>query len=419
MESNQFTSHLRSKVLFFLVASCIAILPFQLKILAFESEWGRGFSNPYSSVFFTVFDGLLLLSGLWYLFTERKTWQPSKTLFGLLLFTSAAAASLLLSPFKSNLFHLLLLVKLAELPLFFLLLSHSLSKEKLLRVFVYSMAVQAAWGILQVLMQNDFGLQILGESQLSDSTAQLAKFSIHGWDLIRAYGSFPHPNVLGGFLALAFLLTWKYVDFSKKEKVFFLVLEALGLIASFSRSALLALLLSLLIMEGRHFMKNRKLALVLAFGGLIFIGLFAMRGFKLLSDPAVVERLQGYIYSWNLIKLHPLGLGFSHYTLFLDGVTEAPLMPWEYQPVHNIFVLLAVELGLPLFLLCIVGTSLVFSKANFKKEGLSLLCFILVIGLLDHYLLTLEQGRLLLMVTLLLLSFRTEAHSNKIQADPG
>ncbi len=86
-------------------------------------------------------------------------------------------------------------------------------------------------------------------------------------------------------------------------------------------------------------------------------------------------------------------------------------MPWEYQPTHNIFLLLWVEtgiLGLAAFLLLIynlmkklleqekiLGTQHEESKKNFF---LSMGLLILFTGCLDHYWLTLEPARFLALI---------------------
>lgn len=78
------------------------------------------------------------------------------------------------------------------------------------------------------------------------------------------------------------------------------------------------------------------------------------------------------------------------------------MQPWQYQPPHNIFLLTLVELGtLGLIALCLMFAQALSFAWNLKNTDLGktlLLIFsvLIIIGLFDHYLLTIQQGRLLL-----------------------
>ena len=85
-------------------------------------------------------------------------------------------------------------------------------------------------------------------------------------------------------------------------------------------------------------------------------------------------------------------------------VTQPDLPFWFYQPIHNFYLLLAAEVGLPalLAMLFFLG-NLVFSGAA-KHPGLSfnlaLLLFFLFLGLFDHFFWTTQQGQLIYWLTL-------------------
>lgn len=412
MVSSLFT-FLRNKAFLWSLALCILTLPFQIKVLVFETQWGHGLANPYTSFYASAFDIALVLASLSFLIFEKKKPFHLPPL-PLILFISLAAISVLISPYQDTLFHFLLVLKLVEGLLFFTLLKEVTHKDLLIKCFVAVMSTEALWALGQLLFQQDFGLQALGESVLSESTANLAKFSIAGTEFIRGYGSFPHPNILGGFLVLSIWLSFQS-PFKKNEKTAILILQFLGLLATFSRSALLALLLvTLFTSMGKSFFKKKIRYAVLSIL-ILSLGLFfVLRGFNFLNDPAVLERIAGFAYTWEMIKAYPFGVGFSHFTLFLDTVSPVALQPWEYQPVHNIFLLSLAELGLPFSILFLSGCAYSIKKKP-KLGGVALM--LITLGLFDHYLLTQDQGRFFLLFALSLLTMK-EADFHKTSADP-
>ena len=82
--------------------------------------------------------------------------------------------------------------------------SVSLKHLKKIRKFLTTlMFFQVALGILQLALGKTLGLQVLGESTLTMETPGASTISFLGVDLLRAYGSFAHPNILGAFVALS------------------------------------------------------------------------------------------------------------------------------------------------------------------------------------------------------------------------
>ena len=409
MASSLFT-FLKNKGFEWALALCIFSLPFQINMLVYESNWGRGFFNPYTSIFFSVFDVFLLGAAFLYIFFHTKKisyrWYVDPHFLVLLLLVTFSCFSFLWSPYTDIFFSFLLTVKLIELLLFFLLLQQTDQAQILLKSFVLSMSLQGIWAVFQVLFKQDLGLQFLGESHLSLGTAHIA----HS----RGYGSFPHPNILGGFLVTSILFTLHFLKTSRERKGILLSLQSLGLLATFSRTALLALALGLFSTYSFKKIFAHKITSILV--GLILCSttafFFLIRSASFFTDPAILERLEGYKTALIMLKAHPWGLGFSHYTLFLDSISQGPLMPWEYQPVHNIFLLLLTEWGIPCFLIA----GIIFMIFNHQLIR-GFLFFLIILGLFDHYLISLEQGRLLLVLALGLYSLFTRANGpNKILA---
>jgi hypothetical protein len=77
-------------------------------------------------------------------------------------------------------------------------------------VIIFVGVVQSLIGITQFILQHSIGLFWFKESLISSSIAGVAKIIVNSEPLIRAYGLFPHPNILGGFLFFSIIITLLY-----------------------------------------------------------------------------------------------------------------------------------------------------------------------------------------------------------------
>ncbi len=415
-------------------------------------EWGRGFTNPYLSVFITATDIFLLFSGLLFFLNLKgnKTKLHGGNTFYFFIVLLCLALIIIPSLFSANneiVFDFFITVKSFELLLFYLLIVNKiLSTQEILRIFIYSMTAQALLALSQLLFQSDLGLQLLGEPQISSENPHLARFSFLSMDILRAYGTFPHPNILGGFLCMSTLSTFLIKSKFKHEWTFLFAIQLLGLFATFSRSAILALSFALILLGIWYFekLKEKKNLVLMSLIALFTIELSTllfMRGLLFFKDKAFLERLEGYQISLELFLSNPWGLGFSQYTLMMDKGTNVALMPWEYQPVHNAFLLALVEMGtqgflLGLFIIIFCLDNLFKRRNDFLSHAkqlrrqvfFAIILAFLILGFFDHYLLSLEQGRLLILLFFSLASLfayeglpiyriRTATGLHKIEAD--
>ena len=99
---------------------------------------------------------------------------------------------------------------------------------------------QSLIAALQFILQKSVGLKIIGESVIAPNVLGVAKFEIYGEKILRAYGTFPHPNLLAVFLVLSLASGWwLWTQRNQKIKSLYLLAGTLfigvGLIATFSR----------------------------------------------------------------------------------------------------------------------------------------------------------------------------------------
>ncbi len=268
--------------------------------------------------------------------------------------------------------------------------------------FIIIAIIQAGLGILQFTLGHTLGLHYLGEIVANDTTLGVAKVVINSHKLLRPVGLFPHANIFGGFLLISlliyylFLRNWGKSGLLVKLAPLFLGLLSLGTLLSFSRSAWLGLLVLLALgaLTSKRFRRASRVSLfVILVGGLFFYPGISSRFVLTEQTQQIGIRTNLYNYAVDLIREHPLiGLGPRNFVLSLSS--NQSLAPYEIQPVHNSFLFVAAEVGIPL-LIILVFLMLRLMVLEFRKKNyfpLVVAFSVLPILFLDHYFLSLTVG---------------------------
>lgn len=246
----------------------------------------------------------------------------------------------------------------------------------------------------------------LGQSVVETSTGRV----------LRGYGTLPHPNIFGGYLA-AGLIVLGWLSHRAKTRASHLLMAApVALLAStliitFSRSAWLAVavgfgVLAAVALAKRRALPHRVIPLmtlacvaVLATLSVFHVAVFTrFQPAARLEAKSIEERAGSYaVFDDVLLTNVVMGVGPGNYTVAL--ATVFPGRPaYDYQPVHNAPLLALAETGLILLLptvlfffalLCHIRANLDTSAGLF---ALALLAAFLPIALLDHYLWSLWPG---------------------------
>jgi O-antigen ligase len=284
---------------------------------------------------------------------------------------------------------------------------------------------QAGLGMGQFLLQHDLGLQLLGEPVLVPDILGVAKIDIGGTKIVRAYGLYPHPNILAAFLVLS-LFALIGLFFEKKRALpehlglfgaAFVVL-GMGLFLTFSRAAWLALGAAGLIWfflsyyGGRtsidwprvKFLGGVLVLLLLALTAL-FGPLFLERLALNPEEPAVANRVFYLKTAGQLFQNSPvLGVGLGQFVPNFKLMSGSLFLPdWIFQPVHNIYALIAAELGLVGLLTFAIFLALVLRRAlipQYPNILISILIAFLIIGSFDHFFWSLPAGQYLFWLAL-------------------
>jgi len=253
------------------------------------------------------------------------------------------------------------IVKFIELSLLMIFVYFNLQNSKVLIkslfILAFSGFLQSLIAIYQFITQHSVFTspilaKITGESIIGPQILGVAKILIDNDKIIRAYGTFPHPNVLGGFLVFTILitiylylehkkdtlssirlnLTCRNLDFFAKQRqvnacssakqaiyfedvnslyntkdnksqtyidsvlwILFLSAQFIGLFFTFSRSAWLGLLLSLLIISAFYFYNYKIVSRETIFNKIVNNFYSAFYKFIIVSRETICKMYQIFI----------------------------------------------------------------------------------------------------------------------------
>jgi len=294
------------------------------------------------------------------------------------------------------------------------------------RAIRMSLILESLTALLQFARQGDLGLQWLGEIRLNPPAPGLSVIAVGERVWLRGYGLTPHPNILGGILAVFILaLMAGYLHATGRHRLVWLAFSAIGsagLMVSFSRAAWLGLALGgagfvgSVLGHGPWRRRYRWPLLIPASLGLLIVltvviwrfDLFAAR-LRPSTSPSerrsMDERLVLTRIALETIRRHPLrGIGagnFSEASAEFIGDNPAYLP----QPVHNVPLLVTAELGLIGGALWVWLTTapVVLTWRRYQRKQASLRLVALATGLMalatanlfDFYAWGWPQGRLL------------------------
>jgi len=414
-------------------AFAIGLLPITLCFWLYRTI--GDFSHPrvyftYDNALFFLSDGLAVLAGI--LWLSVKISQPSSFIFHLSLknvisrpltfyfLFSVFALFATISTFWSRDWRTSLYIALHFWLIFLLILSlrdwHETWTVAMFGLCA-ALSIQLIAGLIGYAQQSTAFLDslnmewpgVLDPSMRGASVVELAD----GLRILRAYGTLPHPNILGGFVFLTLIGPASLFLINKRPNYSALILLCLGIILTgltFSRSAWLALISfsGTLILKSKYFERKKLFLLLSTIMLTIILTLYPLRSlvFTRVSNSATAtETISTVGRSWlteraiNMIRQHPLtGVGIGSFIIELSNtaVTGAPI-----EPVHNIFLLVTTELGV-VGLILMIGLFIFIALNIFKAKSpqailaSATLTGLGVISLFDHYLWTLAPGRIML-----------------------
>lgn len=264
---------------------------------------------------------------------------------------------------------------------FYNVIKQKYNRKTLFNIFLFSTFLEIMLVILQLVRgQSQQGpWYFTGERLFSINTPNISLVAPFGHEMLRAYGSFSHPNSLGGFYLCLFILICE-LRFNLKIKPLIPVLKMLIIVLillSFSKVAIAVLCIYILV---KHNLKINTLILTLIC--LIFV-------LQNITKLSLFERFDS-LSSLKNIDLKTLilgtGLGNSIKGGFVTVINNTAIT----QPLHNIFLLFIIENGILLTVYYLYVINII--KKQWSKKQITYIMCACVLGLFDHYIVTLHQN---------------------------
>lgn len=333
-------------------------------------------------------------------------------------------------------------VRFVQFAVFYLYLRHyawhRFSAELTAATFTAGALLQAGLGIGQYLFQHDMGMRWIGETLLRTDMRGVAVFYDLGYaKVLRAYGTLPHPNILAAYLMVAlWCVAWLWGKYGKHVLAGALVPLLWGFFLTYSRTVIAVWAGAWAVFAGalwtraawpnsavvRHRMRALG-AVTLMTGaafGVVFWPQVLARCTITASDEAVRLRVAyaGDTVAtggWSALHINWTGVGIGNFTSWLARYDRS-LPSFLDQPAHNIFLMAYAEIGMVGLLAWVAWLILVIrmgwrahrDQPIVRMGVMALVGAFFLIGTLDHFFWTLQQGRILWWGALALAAGRAE-----------
>lgn len=300
------------------------------------------------------------------------------------------------------------------LSIYFITSFKKINKKYFVYALITGIVFESFLAILQIINNGSINnmFYFFGERYFTPQTPGIANASISGQLFLRPYGTFPHPNVLAGYLIVAMAFTLKFKKYiSKRMLIFSMLIGTTTIFLTLSRVAILfwffylVFLFSFFLREKyKKRNPNKKntiiitaivMSIILIFTFLLHTAFIQRFTQTRISDESIVQREHLMNQSIDMFIKNPVfGVGINNFYNNLGKSEEKTLF---IQPVHNIFLLVLSQVGL----IGLIYFLIIFYKSiNNKKRNFLLLSILIILGMFDHYFLTIQQGQIMIVMIL-------------------
>lgn len=292
-------------------------------------------------------------------------------------------------------------------------------RRVILYLLMVNLLLHGAIGALQVSIQGDIGLSLLGEVTLRPEVSGTSVIASGDLRWLRPYGLLPHPNIYAGFMLTGTLAAaWAAITLkTRRNQIISLVVFACGLwmlMLTFSRGAWLGFAIGTLF--ALFFVLRRRLwrrliapvVIALMLAGVFFALyqplLLARTAISLegTEQRSIADRLVYWRIAERAIADAPMfGIGAAHFPWYAaDYLWYETNYDLRGDNVHNVLMLIWSELGfigIAIISFHLLGATVAIMRQR-DLDQVALLAVALalfVVGFFDHYPWTLLQTQIL------------------------
>jgi len=316
----------------------------------------------------------------------------------------------------------------------FILKIYQIDRIKIIYILIVSGILQSLLAIWQFAQNKIIANKWLGMATQNPEILGTPVVFQNNKRILRAFGSFPHPNMLAGFLVLTIIFTF-YLWLNNKNKFFLnlaLIIQTIGFYLTFSRAGFLALIFGLIFFTFLDWQKLKLqkfiplIIILIIFLSLSFLtdNLFWQRfdGQNNLNQKSNSERLEQIKTAWPILHKNILtGVGLGNYQMALTKKKPNNEIHY-YQPAHNVFILIIAETGLLglsailLFFLFIIFNLFQKNKNLSQNLFLTTATATVLLAFWDHYLWSNFSCLMIFFITLFYLtnSFKNQSFTTDL-----
>ena len=403
----------------YLTLAAVFLLPWQTRYIFWQPQVGSSLSEYGNLSLYATQILFCAAAALWFVAARARhavplrsmPWLTIAPLMIILVVNVALSANIIMT------LSFLIQITFALLAAYALHQTAQSHRTFLAYAFGFGLIAPVIFGLYQVYADTSPAFSWLGLAARDAQHLGDAVFLADDQRILRAYGSFPHPNIFGGYLAAAvFLIIVERARHAMRLRSmpWLVGLLSLGLLATLSRSALLALVVAgaiwLTLRVTDRKLRNAIIGTILMLPITIWLlqlvapTLLLVRGTNAFELRSIDERIAQLITLADAIRYSPwFGSGVGAYPALLAKLAPN-LTAWSYQPVHNVALLFLGEIG-PVGLIGPISLGFLLRKKLldlFRMRPLlvPVCAFLFSLSLFDHYLWTLWPGQVLVALLL-------------------
>ncbi len=348
-----------------------------------ENSMGGSF-GPTGGIWPFYFMSFLLL----WIIAVRKSWRIRRPKLILMFILVGYSVYTLLNPYGISRIHSIIeVIYILSFAVFIYLFANSFSVKTVVNGIFMGLAVTAVLHLFLAICYPVLNIESVIKLYDTDATTRSE-------ERVGAVGTMGHPNVLGTYASyyFTFFVACFVTNYKRRNSGLLAGVAFLVIVLSASRSALVAIVMSLITIVVFYVYRRYKLISIQSFlKGIvplaIIITLLLTGPLNFLFsdvenlDEMTTSRLMHYYCGYEIFLDHPLvGVSMNNHLFYLTENTSAAIFeqvfdmsgiwrPEEYffiTPIHNIWIIMIVELGL-IGYLPIMGF-VIYYIATFKRR---------------------------------------------------